>query len=555
LYFIGITDIPLDQVFDILKTELTGLFEKHPEIYLAVPAIGAIFAVYYLIRSLYGRRKLALENSVFIAFCSISLFIMIASFLTVYYPQVAANKYLIILLYLMVASLPSFFCLHIWTQVSQKRVSLFTNVLYFIVPAVVTVLYARSVFSGAVTPDIWHYFSGLRPIGYATALYLIYWLFIMLKSFRLCFNVFYQMPRHMQGSTLLLISALICTVIVDGFSFLIGTPSCFLLFLLMIVFVMNRAYSGFFRASASNVIATSRQFVFSNLGTQIFILSRKGRILEWNTPKDDYLIRAVQPKYLQPMSDYREKLLEAGEGLVSPHDPNVLTLTIDDSEHDILIHRHPIDEGDKQYGELVEIAEVTNIYTVLHQMEQISFVDQMTGLRNRNAYISMAQNIMRPENMPLLIVVGDVNNLKIINDKLGHVAGDRMLTDVADILRHCAPDGAFLARIGGDEYVMLVPNTKEDLGDEFIDCVEAKCDTVFDQEYGRPNISLGWAIARSAIEDYNRYFEEADAFMYSRKKAYKEQTNPGRQLSGMLPEDIQPVGDTPIASQHPAEEI
>jgi diguanylate cyclase (GGDEF)-like protein len=549
LYYIGISDIPLDKVFEIIQTELVGLFTDHPEIYLIVPAIGGLFALYYLIRSIYGRRKLALENTVFIAFCSIVLFIMAASFLMINYDWLTHEKYLSIALYLAITSLPSFFCLHIWTQVSHKKVKISTRILYFIVPVFVTAAYAKTIFIDGITPDVWSFFDDLTPVGYVTAVYIIYWFCMTLKSFRLCFNVFYQMPRHMQGSTLLLISALVGATAVNVLALVIGTKSCYLLYILMLIFIMNRAYSGFFRASASNVIATSRQFVFSNLSTQIFILSRKGRILEWNTPQDNYLIRTTQPKYLQPYTDYREKLIEAGAGIVSPHDSNVLTLTIGDKEHDILIHRHPISEGKKQFGELIEITEVTNIYTVLHQMEQISFVDQMTGLRNRNAYITKAQDIMTQENMPLLIFVGDVNNLKNVNDKLGHVVGDRMLTDVAEILKGCAPEDAFLARIGGDEFAMLIPNADEALGGQYIANVEEKCDAIFDEEYGRPNVSIGYAVARSAIEDYNTVFEEADAYMYSRKKVYKEQTNPGRQLSGMLPEEIQPVGDTPLSAE------
>jgi diguanylate cyclase (GGDEF)-like protein len=545
LYYIGIADIPLDEVLSIIQTETSKLFLQHPEIYLAVPILGALFALYYLIRSIYGRIKLALENTVFIIFCSVTLFIMAAALLTEHYEWLNHNNYLSTLFYLAVTSLPSFFCLHIWTQVSQKRVKLFTKILYFIVPVFVSAMYARSIFVGGATADVWLFFSNLRPIGYLTAVFVVYWFCITLKSFRLCLNVFYQMPRHMQGSTLLLISALVAVSAVSVFSLVIATRACFLLFLLMLVFVMNRAYSGFFRASASNVIATSRQFVFSNLGTQILILSRKGRILEWNTPQDNYLIRTVQPKYLQPYTNYREKLLEAGAGVVSPHDPNVLTLTIDDKEHDVLIHRNPITEGEKRFGELIEISEVTNLYTVLHQMEQISYVDQMTGLRNRNAYIMMAQTIMAPENMPLLIIVGDVNNLKVINDKLGHVVGDRMLVGVAQILLTCAPEGAFIARIGGDEFVLLLSGAQdaEAIGDKYVADVEEMCSAIYDEEYGMPNVSLGWAVAKSAIEDYNHKFEEADDYMYNRKKAYKEQTNLGRQLSGMLPSGVPPVSN------------
>ncbi|MDR2487502.1 MAG: GGDEF domain-containing protein [Clostridiales Family XIII bacterium] len=533
MFGLSIADLPLHEAISIISSEIRKIFADFPLVNFLVPALLGLGAFYYLGRSIYGRVKLSLENKAFIVYCAAAFVLTGLTALSAQFAPFAQNKVLTVIGALLFYSLPSVFCLHIWSQVSQKKVLPKIFVLYFIVPLFVTGFFAYLLFSGQTEMGIWDLFV-MRPMSYHIMLYAIYWVCITMKSFRLCLNVFYQMPRHMQGSTMPLIAALFATTAVYVFLLVVNTRSAFLLYHIMLFIVMNRAYSGFFRASAANVIATSRQFVNSNLGTQILILSKKGYILEWNTPQDHYLISAVRPKYLQPYEKYRELLLEAGSGIVSPHDPNVLTLTFDGREHDILIHRNPIAEGKKVFGELIEIADVTNLYSVLHQMETISFIDQMTGLRNRNAYLTMARGIMKPENMPLLIVIGDVNNLKLVNDKLGHVVGDRMLADVARILKESAPEDAFIARIGGDEFVLLLPNTDESVAEAFHDKVNALCIEMDDEEYGRPSISIGWASAQYSAADYNSVFEEADAWMYKRKKAYKEQTQSGRFLTGML---------------------
>jgi diguanylate cyclase (GGDEF)-like protein len=192
---------------------------------------------------------------------------------------------------------------------------------------------------------------------------------------------------------------------------------------------------------------------------------------------------------------------------------------------------------------------------VLRYIESIANFDQLTGLHNRNAYLDRARSIIAPENMPLLIIVGDVNNLKLINDNIGHIAGDRLLTTISGILKNSAPENAFVARIGGDEIVILVPNAEGKVAEEFMAKVRRETDAIVDAEFGRPDISLGWAVAHSVQDDYNIVFKLADKMMYKEKKAYKEARGGGVSLSGALPvrhEWENAAGDAPAPDAPPA---
>jgi diguanylate cyclase (GGDEF)-like protein len=263
-------------------------------------------------------------------------------------------------------------------------------------------------------------------------------------------------------------------------------------------------------------------------------LSKKGRILEWNKTPDNSIFSLVPPEYLDSFENYRKKLLEIGNGVVSPHDENIITVTIGNRESHLLITTKPIREGDKQFGNLVEIAEVTSIYSVLRYMESIATIDQLTGLYNRNIYITSAQKMMGSANMPLLIILGDVNNLKTVNDTYGHLSGDKLLYRLSEIVRETAPSNAFVARIGGDELVLLVPKGTEETAMMFTQAVDEKTQAAYDPEFGTPSISWGWAVIHSPTEDYNEAFKYADQQMYQKKKAYKKSN--ALTLSGVLPD-------------------
>jgi diguanylate cyclase (GGDEF)-like protein len=524
----------LKEILDMLSEGINQFLEKHSIVYELIPLLVIILGLYYLLRSIYVKRKRDVESNIFIVYCIVIIIIAAGALYSSHFGVSGGiGRVITLVSYVVFVSLPGIFCFHTWSQVEYKRIKVTTFILYFFIPVVLVGLMAYRIFSGAYTGDVWS-FLVFRPFNAQSALFLVYWLVIVIKSLLLCFNVFYQMPKHMRGSTMLLIMARAVLAAVIIFSIFSNSKSTFLVFLLALIFSMNRCFSGFFRAKAANVIATSREFVFSNLSTMILILSNKGRILEWNRNDENVVLSLIKPKYLQPMDDYRQSLLEIGQGTVSPHDENVITIMKDDVEYHLLISNRPIKEGDKQFGNLIEIAEITGVYSVLRYMESIAARDHMTGLFNRNAYMMMVGTMLAKDKMPLLIIVGDVNNLKSTNDTKGHLVGDRLLTSIAEIVMRAVPPNSFVARIGGDEIVVLVPCAEDGCMEAFSKEVEEASNSIFDEDFGHPSISLGWAVLNDRDGDYNAAFKEADEMMYTNKKMYK--ANQPLTLSGSLPE-------------------
>ncbi len=99
---------------------------------------------------------------------------------------------------------------------------------------------------------------------------------------------------------------------------------------------------------------------------------------------------------------------------------------------------------------------------LFHSMRDLAISDELTGIYNRRGFEWAANRMLRHlsrERRGALLVYADVDNLKHINDTLGHVAGDRHLVGAARVLREACGGSAVLGRIGGDEFALLTRHT------------------------------------------------------------------------------------------------
>jgi diguanylate cyclase (GGDEF)-like protein len=155
--------------------------------------------------------------------------------------------------------------------------------------------------------------------------------------------------------------------------------------------------------------------------------------------------------------------------------------------------------------------------TSLREVQNAAFLDSMTGLYNKNAYIKRRDEFCADVNIPLGIVSGDVNFLKRTNDTLGHIAGDKLLAIIAETLRSNLPENAFAARTGGDEIVVLIPAGGQNAADLFVKKMSAALDAINDELIGTPSVSWGTAEMLSPEDNYDGIFALADERMYEDK--------------------------------------
>lgn len=146
--------------------------------------------------------------------------------------------------------------------------------------------------------------------------------------------------------------------------------------------------------------------------------------------------------------------------------------------------------------------------------------DFLTGLYNRRFYEEAKNRIDCEANLPLSVIIGDINGLKLINDAFGHDAGDRLIKATASILLSCCQEQDILARTGGDEFSILMPETKRDEALAMIEKIQTACnDECNKNDANYVNISLGCNTKErmDENENINRVIKIAEDYMYKRK--------------------------------------
>ncbi len=168
-------------------------------------------------------------------------------------------------------------------------------------------------------------------------------------------------------------------------------------------------------------------------------------------------------------------------------------------------------------GIIIDITERKNKEDKIMYLNQY---DVLTGLHNRRWLEEQKHLIDVEENLPISIIAGDINGLKLINDTLGHDYGDSLIKEVADILKTCSGEFDFSARTGGDEFIMILPNTDSVEAEKKVAQVQKYCKKKNsgsrEQDYYF-SVSLGYATKSDNRESIDEIIKIAENYMYNRK--------------------------------------
>ncbi|MHB1485921.1 MAG: sensor domain-containing diguanylate cyclase/phosphohydrolase [Saccharofermentanales bacterium] len=146
----------------------------------------------------------------------------------------------------------------------------------------------------------------------------------------------------------------------------------------------------------------------------------------------------------------------------------------------------------------------------------LGFHDQLTGLYNRRYFEDSIGRIDIDDNLPISIVICDINGLKITNDSFGHAAGDTLLRQTADILNETADKKDIVARIGGDEFIIICPKKDSSKIQDMIKDIKLK---IADIEISGLHLSLsfGYETKSNEIQTFMETLANAENHMYRHK--------------------------------------
>ena len=154
------------------------------------------------------------------------------------------------------------------------------------------------------------------------------------------------------------------------------------------------------------------------------------------------------------------------------------------------------------------------------EIQYLSYHDALTGLYNRGYFEREKIRLDTLGSIPLSVIIGDINGLKLINDAFGHDEGDRILQAVANILKSSIRDSDVAARVGGDEFCILLPSTDEAAAKEIMERIKNACagqTMQIPRELSFASLSLGCATKSGGNELLEKVIKTAEQGMYQRK--------------------------------------
>lgn len=163
---------------------------------------------------------------------------------------------------------------------------------------------------------------------------------------------------------------------------------------------------------------------------------------------------------------------------------------------------------------LVSIADITVRKRAEAYMQYLGTHDSLTGLYNRAFYDTTMRTAMTDISMVYSVVVGDLNGLKPANDQHGHAVGDALIRRAGEVLKAAAHSNDVVARIGGDEFAILLPGQDAQAAAELIKRIH-KVIEVNNHFYQGPRLSIALGAATAAKgSDLEAAHKQADQRMY-----------------------------------------
>lgn|GEM_PF-1378354 len=277
--------------------------------------------------------------------------------------------------------------------------------------------------------------------------------------------------------------------------------------------------------ASMEMLLSSREVIFEQSANIMFILNNEREIIDMNS-QAKRIVDQLGIKVTKGLTydDVYDQWTARNNARDFAEDASIFTIEEDNRN----IHYQKLSSSiyNKQgvlTGTFIEIKNITPMMTLIHKLQDSAYFDYLTGLHNRNYLISILNDwsekeLLERDILPLGIVVGDVNGLKRINDVYGHSKGDLLLQLVAADISKYKPEGGITFRMGGDEFITLVPRSDKEELNYYVNVMENKDYSLVTPELVESGIAISYVLKKDSNISIMESIHEADVLMYTKKK-------------------------------------
>ena len=289
---------------------------------------------------------------------------------------------------------------------------------------------------------------------------------------------------------------------------------------------------GLLRFPFLDLVTVARDAVIQGMGDGIFVLDLQDRIVDINAATEKIIGSPGKQVMGAPIAQYLPSMVD----LLDTHrksDQSQFELLVDQTTgktyYDVKISALT-DRRGRSLGRLVAFRDITQRKKAEEKLRTLAITDPLTGLFNRRHFFILAKKYFQQAQRtrdPLSALMIDIDRFKSVNDSLGHAAGDQVLKEIADLLTKSFRSGDVLSRFGGEEFVVLMSDTPQEIARSR---AERLCQTVSTYQFlhgGKPvslTISVGVATLNFKMEQtIDNLIDHADQALYKAKQAGRNQ--------------------------------
>jgi len=262
------------------------------------------------------------------------------------------------------------------------------------------------------------------------------------------------------------------------------------------------------------IVPATRDALLENIRDGVIVLDRNNRIIEIN-PIIKKIIKSAEvlgkdiksfwPKYSDYLSGHSAVDRELSVGTGS-----------NKKIYDVQVSPYSDYRGD-HISTIVSLRDITERKKTEEKLRYLSFHDKMTGLYNRAFFEEELKRLDVDRELPISVVMGDADGLKLINDTFGYEKGDDLLINIGRIIKNACRKADVIARWGGDEYAILLPRTSEETALKVVERIENNCTSASSHDSMPISISLGVATKTDTSQAIKEIIRQAEDRMRSRK--------------------------------------